>query len=72
MTQSAFHDLPAAAFPLTMVAWRTDNYEIVWREIVRVPGAVHVPALAERHGVPIGVAIFMANGQVSIERPSGS
>jgi hypothetical protein len=65
----SFHDLPASAYPMRMVAWRADNYEIVWRETVREPGAVQIPPLAKQHGVAIGVAIFYADGGMAIQSP---
>jgi hypothetical protein len=67
--KTAFHDLPSAAFPLTMSAYRTDNGEQVWREVVDRPGSVRIPPLAAEHGVLVRVRIELANGEVQEAEP---
>jgi hypothetical protein len=55
-----FRELPASAFPFTVCAYLADG-TIVWEETVTGPGALAVPALAERHGQPVHIKITYAD-----------
>jgi hypothetical protein len=65
----AFHDLPASYFPVTIEMLRSDTKEVVHRIVVSGPGAVEIPALREREGVPIGVKMTTADGHVTESWP---
>ncbi len=53
----AWHDLPAAQFPFTVLFLRGDTEEVVHRIEVTGPGAVEVPPLGAQLGVAITVQI---------------
>lgn len=61
----AFRDLPAAAYPFTIRAFREDNGEKVWEETVDGPCALQVPALRRIHGVAVQIEIAFADGSVA-------
>lgn len=63
---SAFHDLPADAFPFTIVFTRVDTGQVVHRIHVAGPGAVTVPALSRLHG---GVRIDARIVHGQMEKP---
>ena len=60
----AFHDLPAKAFPVVLRAYRVDSDKKVWEETLRDAGAVYIPPLQKRLGVPVRVEVEMADGTV--------
>lgn len=60
--RTAFHDLPAAAFPLVIEFIRVDTGETVQVIDVEGPGVTAIPALAPRLGVGIAVRISFADG----------
>ena len=62
MKPFAFHDLPAEAFPVTMVAYDAGGSE-VWREVVSEPGAVEIPPLAQTFG-EVSIRIEFGDGTV--------
>ena len=47
---TAFHDLPADAFPFTIEFFRADTKEVVHTIRVEGPGMVEVPPLSKMHG----------------------
>lgn len=61
---TAFHDLPAHLFPLTMRAYPVGSSVCVWSETVEGPAAIHIPALAQEHG-PVRMTIEFADGSVT-------
>lgn len=65
--RTAFHDLPADAFPLTMRAFDAQGAE-VWTETVTGPGALFIPPLADTHG-PVRIRVEFANGEVQEGEP---
>lgn len=68
---TAFADVPADAFPLTIVFVGVDSGREVARIVVDGPGAVHIPPLRREHGEPIGVRIEYANGLVDTAYQKG-
>lgn len=63
MTPTAFHDLPADAFPFRWTFYRVDNDRPVTSVLMEGPGVMEVPALARELGVPVYVHIEFANGE---------
>jgi hypothetical protein len=57
-----FRALPATAFPFTVCAYLADG-TIVWEETVTGPGALKIPALAQRHGEPVHIKVTYADGE---------
>lgn len=65
--ETAFHDLPAESFPFK-IEFMDGAGTIVHTIVVRGPGAVHIPGLAEKYG-PVSVRITYPNGEVSEQKP---
>jgi hypothetical protein len=60
--QAAFHDLPEAAFPVTMKAYGVNSGKKLWKVVVAEPGVVEIPPLARIHGEPVRVVVYYADG----------
>jgi hypothetical protein len=64
------YNLPATAYPLTIIALRSDNRAEVWRHHLMSPGAVYIPPLAKQHGVKVIIRIEYADGTVDEKQPT--
>lgn len=63
MTDAAFFDLPASAYPLLCEVWLLDDPDDAkprWREVVAGPGALAIPGF----GRPTRVRITTGDWQV--------
>jgi hypothetical protein len=60
----ARHDIPAEAYPFTIVAFRSDNGAEVWRREVIGPGAVYMPPLAKQAGCRVVIEVRWPDGRV--------
>lgn len=58
----AFHDLPAEYFP-AVAEFLDVNGKVIHTIYIPGPGAVTIPALAEKHG-PVTVRLTYGNGEV--------
>lgn len=66
---TAFHDLPAAAFPVTIEYFNAKR--VLLRTMhIEGPGVMYVPPLSNLFG-PVGVRIAFANGRSHEEPPPG-
>lgn len=66
---TAFHDLPADAFPLTL-EFLNRHGVLIRTERVDGPGVSEIPGLAPLYG-PIAVRLTFANGTTHTEPPPG-
>lgn len=67
---TAFVDLPADAYPMTMTGYLVNDPErIIWRQVIKRPGVLFVPALAKKFGGPVGIRVEYANGKVDVQEP---
>lgn len=66
---TAFTDLPANAFPVTL-EYLNRHGIVIRTEHIEGPGVMEVPPLATLYG-PIGVRISYANGKKHIQPPPG-
>ena len=65
---TAFHDLPASAFPVTIEYVQHTTGKVIRTEVIEGPGALQVPGLAALFG-PIGVRMTWASGQSGYSPP---
>jgi len=63
-TPTAFHDLPAEAFPFTVEFFRVSDRVVMHTVIVHDAGLLRVPSNAELGGEPVGVRTTYADGTV--------
>lgn len=68
MKPTAFHDLPAHAFPVT-IEFFTQDGTVVHRIEITGPGAVEIPALRLLHAGPIASRVIYASGQAASTYP---
>jgi hypothetical protein len=62
---SAFHDLPASAFPFTMELLDAETREVRWSQKVTGAAAIRVPSRDEiNDGKPLTSRITFADGEV--------
>jgi hypothetical protein len=67
---SAFHDLPASAFPFTMELLDAETREVRWSQRVTGPAAVRVPSRDEiNNGKPLASRVTFADGEVVETEP---
>lgn len=67
--QTAFSDLPAEAFPLTVEMLNRSGVA-VWSVVIEGPGVVQIPPLAQFYG-PVGCRVRFADGEQTLEPPPG-
>lgn len=63
MSNSAFADLPANAFPVTIEYYREGTDELVETQVIEGPGVLRVKGIDER-GFRVDVKVIYANGEV--------
>lgn len=66
---TAFHDLPAKAFPFTMRAYLVSSDALVWEERMEGPGVLQIPALAKIHGGPVYIEVEYPDGRIERSDP---
>lgn len=67
--RTAFHDLPASAFPFVMEILDAATREVVWTAEVKGPGALRIPGTDETGGGPKAVRLTFADGTVQETEP---
>jgi hypothetical protein len=69
---TAFHDLPASAFPLVMELLDAASREVRWTATITGPGGVRIPGCAETNGgKPVIARITFADGETVEAMPGG-
>lgn len=66
---TAFADLPASAYPVTL-QYLNRHHIVIREETIEGPGVMEVPPLSGFYG-PIGIKMSFANGAEHLEPPPG-
>lgn len=70
--QYAYSDIPSAAYPFTVYAYRESSaldVDPVWEATVAGPGPLYIPPLSKLVGEPVRVVIHYADGTVERDLP---
>jgi len=66
VSASAFHDLPAEAFPFTIIMVYKQTRRECWRAVVQGPGALRVPSRIDvNEGRRVSVRILWPDGSTT-------